>query len=40
MTYMGTLTGDFTTKNFPTLGNGDMFETSSGSGSYTLSVTT
>ena len=40
ITYMGTLTGDFTTKNFPTLGNGNKFTTSSGSGSYQLSVTT
>ncbi len=40
ITYMGALTGDFTTENFPTLGNGDKFKTSSGSGSYTLSVTT
>ena len=40
ITYMGTLTGDFSTENFPSLGNGDKFTTSSGSGSYTLSVTT
>ena len=38
ITYMGALTGDFTTKNFPTLGNGNTFTTSSGNGSYTLSV--
>jgi hypothetical protein len=38
--YMGTLTGDFTTENFPSLASGDKFSTSSGSGSYTLSVTT
>ena len=35
---MGVLVGDFTTKNFPTLSNGNKFTTSSGSGSYTLSV--
>jgi len=40
ITYMGALTGDFTTENFPTLGNGNKFTTSSGGGSYTLSVTT
>ena len=38
LTYMGALIGDFTTKNFPTLGGGNMFTTSSGSGKYTLSV--
>jgi len=37
---MGALTGDFTTKNFPSLGSGNKFTSSSGSGSYTLSVTT
>jgi hypothetical protein len=40
ITFMGALTGDFTTKNFPTLGGGNHFQTSSGSGSYTLTVTT
>jgi len=40
ITYMGALTGDFTTKNFPSLGSGNKFTSSSGSGSYTLSVTT
>jgi hypothetical protein len=40
ITFMGALTGDFTTKNFPALGGGKMFATSSGSGSYTLSVVT
>lgn len=38
ITYVGTLAGDFTTKNFPTLGGGNSFTTSSGSGSYTVSV--
>ncbi len=38
--FAGSLTGDFTTKNFPTLGNGYVFTSSSGSGSYTLSVST
>jgi hypothetical protein len=37
---MGALIGDFTTKKFPTLGSGDKFTTSSGSGRYTLTVTT
>ncbi len=40
ITFMGTLSGDFTTENFPTLGGGNTFKTSSGSGSYTLTVTT
>ncbi len=40
ITFMGAPTGDFTTKNFPTLGNGNKFTTSSGSGSYTLTVIT
>jgi trimeric autotransporter adhesin len=39
LTFMGTLAGDFDTKKFPTLGNGNVFQTSSGSGSYTLLVT-
>ncbi len=30
ITYTGSLTNDFTTKNYPTLGGGDMFTTSSG----------
>ena len=38
ITYMGVLTGDFSTKNFPTLGSGNTFTSNSGSGSYTLSV--
>jgi hypothetical protein len=38
LTYVGTLAGDFDTKNFPTLGNGNVFETSAGNGSYTLLV--
>ncbi len=40
ITYMGTLAGDFDTKNFPALGGGNKFATSFGGGSYTLSVTT
>lgn len=40
ITYMGTLSGDFGTKNYPTLGGGNKFQSSSGSGNYTLSVTT
>jgi outer membrane autotransporter protein len=40
ITFMGALSGDFTTKNFPALGGGNKFTTSSGSGNYTLTVTT
>jgi hypothetical protein len=40
ITFMGVLTGDFTTKNFPNLGSPKMFATSSSSGSYTLTVVT
>ncbi len=39
ITYLGTLAGDFTTENFPTLSNGNTLKTSSGGGSYTLTVT-
>jgi hypothetical protein len=39
LTYMGTLAGDFSTENFPPLSGGNTFKTSSGSGSYTLTVT-
>jgi hypothetical protein len=38
ITFLGTLTGDFATKNFPALGNGNKFTTSSSPGAYTLSV--
>jgi outer membrane autotransporter protein len=38
ITFLGTLAGDFATKNFPALGNGNKFTTSSSPGAYTLSV--
>ncbi len=38
LTFLGALTGDFSTRNFPTLGGGNMFTSTSGSGKYTLSV--
>ncbi len=38
ITYMGTLAGDFTTDDFPALGGGNTWVTSSGNGSYTLFV--
>jgi hypothetical protein len=40
ITSLGLLSGDFATKNFPPLGGGKKFTTSSGSGKYTLSVST
>ncbi len=39
LTVLGTLTGDFSTKNFPALGGGLVFVTSTNNGMYTLSVT-
>jgi len=39
LTVLGTLTSDFSTKNFPTLGGGLIFVTSTNNGIYTLSVT-
>jgi hypothetical protein len=40
LTVLGTLTGDFSTKNFPTLGGGLIFVISTNHGIFTLSVTT
>jgi hypothetical protein len=39
ITYLGTLAGDFTTDDFPALDGGKTWGTGSGSGSYTLFVT-
>jgi len=40
LTVLGTLSNDFSTKNFPTLGGGLVFVTSTSNGTYTLQVTT